>query len=239
MKNPKVKFVINVNEDIKNYILFNKYSTEGPKFLKMFLPKELRYILTDGLSEKKKEKIIEEYVKYNFSLHEKEITQNTGKIKKRWKAVEKNYFKLINKIFKNHPWHQGKYLGFASVFDMYPRNIKEKTFYFPALGKNLNFAIATVAHEMTHFIFFDYLKAKYGIEEKKEFKNKDPKYIWDISEVLNVVIESWRPYLNIFKIKGKPYGKVHAKMLPKMKKLWDKKEDLDFLLDSYLSRLKQ
>ncbi len=134
MKNPKVKFVIDVNKDIENYILFNKYSTEGPKFLKMFLPKELHYILTDGLSEKKKEKIVEEYVRHNFSLYEKEITQNTEKIKKRWKAVGENYFKLINKIFKNHPWPKGKYLGFASIFNMYPRNIKEKTFYFP--GKN-------------------------------------------------------------------------------------------------------
>jgi len=237
MKNPKDKFVIDINKDIENYILFNKYSTEGPKFLKMFLPKELHYILTDGLSEKKKKEIVKEYVKHNFGLHEKEITQNTEKIKKHWKVIEKNYFKLISKVFKNHPWPKGKYLGFASIFNMYPRNIKEKTFYFPAFSKNLNFSVATVAHEMTHFIFFDYLKAKYGIEGKKEFKNKNPKYVWDISEVFNVVIENWRPYLNIFKIKGKPYGKVHAKMLPRMKKLWGEKEDVDFLLDNYFKHL--
>ena len=232
MKNPKIKFIIDVNQDIKNYILFNKYSGDR-SFPKMFLPKELHYILKGGFSEKKKEKIVKEYVKHNFSLHKKEITQNTERTKKRWKVAEKNYFKLINKIFKNYPWPKGKYIGFASIFEMYPKNVKEKTFYFSGLKKDLNFNIATIAHEMLHFIFFDYIKVKYGINEGTELKNKNPKYVWNVSEVFNLVIETWKPYQKILKTNGKPYYFTHSKMLPKMKKLWKEKEDIDYLLDHY------
>jgi len=231
IKNPKIKFVVDANQDIKNYILFSKYS--DPKFLKMFLPKKLHYILKKNFSEKNKIKVITEYINNEFNLHKNEINKNVKEVSKKWKLIEKSYFKLICKIFKNHPWPKGEYIGFTSIFEMYPRDIKEKIFYFPALHKNLNFSLAIIAHEMLHFIFFDYIKARYDINENKELKNKNPKYIWNISEVFNLVIETWKPYQKIFKTNSKPYYFVHAKMLSKMKKLWKEKKDVDCLLDYY------
>ncbi|NQU83416.1 MAG: hypothetical protein HQ536_01775 [Parcubacteria group bacterium] len=234
VKNPKIKFVVSVNQDIKNYILFNKYSDDSG-FLKMFLPKKLFYVLKSNFSERKKTEIITEYVNDKFDLCKNEINKNVKNIDKRWKFIEKKYFKLICKIFKNHSWPKGKYIGFASIFEMYPKNIKEKTFYFSGLKKDLNFNIATVAHEMLHFIFFDYIKVRYGINEGTELKNKSPKYIWNVSEVFNLVIETWKPYQKIFKTNGKSYYFMHKKMLPKMKRLWKEKENIDYLLDHYFT----
>lgn len=238
IKNPKIKFVVNANQDIKNYILFNKYS--DPRFLKMFLPKKLHYILKNNFSDKRKMEIITKYVNDKFSFCKNEINKNTKEITKKWEQIEKSYSKLIRKIFKNYPWPKGKYIGFASIFEMYPRDVKEKTFYFPALQKNINSALPTIAHEMLHFIFFEYIKTKYGIGEKTEFKNEDPKYVWNVSETFNLAIEAWKPYQKIFKTRGRPYDAAHAKMLPKMGELWKEKEDIDYLLDYYFKKyLKQ
>jgi len=229
MPNPKVKFVIDPQEDIKNYILFNKYRyTAGdPKILKMFLPRELHYILKSRFSEKQKTKIVKAYVKNTFILHKKEIVQNTDRIKKGWQKAAKDYFRLVDRIFKNNPWPKGKYIGFASAFEMYPKNIKKKTFYFSGLNKDLNFNIAIIVHEMLHFMFFDY------IDKNTRVRDKGLENIWNVSEVFNLVIESWKPYQKIFKTDGKSYNAMHAKMLPKMKKFWKKKEDIDYLLNHY------
>lgn len=232
IKNPKIKFIIDVNQDIKNYVEFNKYCG-NPSSLKMFLPKKLFYVLEGDFSKRKKTKIVKEYINNNFNLHKDEISKNVKKIDRRWKLIENKYFKLICKIFKDHPWPKGKYIGFASIFEMYPKNIKEKTFYFSGLKKDLNFNIATIAHEMLHFIFFDYIKTRCGINEGTELKNKNLKYVWNVSEVFNLVIETWKPYQKIFKTNGKPYYFMHKKMLLKMKKLWKEKEDIDYLLNHY------
>ncbi len=83
----------------------------------------------------------------------------------------------MNTVFKNHPWPKRQYIGFAIVFDMYPKDAQEKIFYSPALQKNLNFGIAMVSHEMLHFMFYDYLKTKYCINEEDELENKNLKYL--------------------------------------------------------------
>ncbi len=229
IKNPKVKFVIDPKEDIKNYILFNKYkyAASDPKTFKMFLPQKLHYILKSRFSEKQKAKIVKAYVKNTFILHKKEIAQNTDRAKKEWHKVAKDYFRLMNRIFKDHPWPKGKYIGFASVFEMYPKNVKEKIFYFSGLKKDLNFNIATIAHEMLHFMFFDY------IDKNTRVRDRGSENIWNASEVFNLVIETWKPYQKIFKTNGKAYYFMHKKMLPKMKKLWKEKEDIDYLLNHY------
>ncbi len=151
--------------------------------------------------------------------------------------IENKYFDLIGQIFKGHQWPEGKYIGFASVFNMYPRNIKEKTFYFSALQKNSHFGLATIAHEMLHFMFYDYLKKKYNINVGDKFNGKSERYLWDISETFNLVIETWKPYQRIFIMSGKPYDSAHKKMFHKMKKIWKEKNDIDYLLDYYFSFL--
>jgi hypothetical protein len=195
-KNPKVKFVISAKQDIKNYVLFHKYSSE--KFLNFFLPTELQYILNKKFPKKNAEDEIQKYIKEKFKTEKQIIAKNTKNLRTSWDLIENKYFDLIGQIFKGHQWPEGKYIGFASVFNMYPRNIKEKTFYFSALQKNSHFGLATIAHEMLHFMFYDYLKKKYNINVGDKFNGKSERYLWDISETFNLVIETWKPYQRIF-----------------------------------------
>lgn len=88
---------------------------------------------------------------------------------------------------------------------------------------------------MLHFIFFDYIKKKYGINENDKFRNKNQKYVWQVSETFNTVIENWGPYMKIFNAKKKatPYPGCE-KMFISMTKQWNKKQDVKNLLDKWL-----
>lgn len=234
MSTPKISFIINREADIKNAVNFItrdlKYS---PQFVKWFLPKKLHYLLNKKITPAKRNQTIRECTKKIYKTKAREIEYGANKTIKNWKIVESAYFVLVKKIFKNHPWPKGKYIAIASIYHMFPRDIKYKTFYFPFTHKISKYQNFVIAHEMLHFIFFDYLKVKYGLSESSKLKNKKPEYIWQISEAFNNVIENWKPYYQILKIKGRPYPGVE-KIYQKMKKQWSEKQDINWLLDQWL-----
>lgn len=236
-KYPNVKFVIDVKKDIENYVLFRRYSPQ--KFLVMFLPAKLHYVLEGGVSDRDAKRIVDGYVKEQFEKNQAGMVKRVEACERRWKQVEDDYFALIERVFKGYAWPKGKYIGYASVFNMYPRDVHGKTFYFSGLRNDVRFALATTAHELLHFIFYAYIQEKYGIHEDDEFEEKKAEYIWNISETFNLVIETWEPYQKVFKTVGNPYDPAHAKMFPKMKKLWDTKEDIDQVLDYYMKDLQK
>lgn len=205
----------------------------------MFLPVELHSVLDKDVSERDAKRVIEAYVAERFKKNEKEMAKRVVICEKRWRKIEGDYFALIDRIFKGYAWPKGKYIGYASVFNMYPRDIQNKTFYFSGLRSDVRFMLATTAHELIHFIFYAYILKKYGISEDDEFEGKKAEYIWNISETFNLVIETWEPYQKIFKTAGNPYDPAHAKMFPKMKKLWDAGEDIDKVLDHYMKGLQK
>lgn len=235
MKNPKIILKIDVDKDIENCLsFFKRNSKENPQFIKWFLPDKLLYILKGKISRAKINKILREYTQNSFKVNNQKIKENVKKAEKDWKVVEKRYFDLVNKIFKNHPWPKGDYVSFASVFTMYPRSIKDKTFFFPGIiySKGTPLTTAVIGHEVLHFMFFDYIKKKYGLNTDSEIKDKEKKYLWKISEIFNTVIENWKSYYKIFKFRARPYtGKNYYK---KMKRQWIKNPDIDKLLDKWL-----
>jgi|SRR3989338_1348840 len=235
MKNPKVLLKADKAADIRNALLFIKYNLkENLEFVRWFLPKNLHYILDKRYSQKEKNRIVKKYINETFDNKKKEIKKAVIGTQKDWKLVEKSYFDLVNKIFKNHPWPKGKYIGFVSVFRMYPRNIREKTFFFPFSHATPKFSNTVIAHELLHFIFFDYIKNSYGLRENSEIKGKNNNYVWQISEVFNAIIENWESYYKIFKVKTlrqKPY--TGHKYFLQMEKQWKKKQDINYVLDQW------
>ncbi|MDP2945995.1 MAG: hypothetical protein Q8N61_00885 [bacterium] len=235
MKKPKIVFKISINKEIENCLSFIKRNIkENPQYVEWFLPDELHYVLKGKIDRTKINKILKEYTQNTFRVNNKKIKENVKKAEKEWKIIEKRYFSLVSKIFKNHPWPKGKYIGFASIFTMYPRNIQSKTFFFPGIiySKKTPPAITVIGHEVLHFMFFSYIKKKYGLNTGSRIKGKEGKYLWKISEVFNSVIESWKPYHQIFKFKTPPYtGKNYYK---KMRRQWAINPDIDRLLDNWL-----
>lgn len=231
MKRPKVILKADVNADIKNSALFVKYNFE---YLELFLPNDLQYLIKNKISKNKIAKILKPYVLKTFDSKKFEIKENIRKAQSEWKSTENDYFNLVNKIFKNHPWPKGKYVGFASVFTMYPRSIQNKTFFFPGViySKGTPPTNTVIGHELLHFIFFDYIKKKYNLDTDSEIKSKEKRHLWKVSEVFNSVIESWNPYYKIFKFKTPPY--TGRDLYKKMRRQWVQNPDIDNLLDKLL-----
>mgnify|MGYP000923006800 FL=1 len=227
---PNLKLVINIKKEIGSAQGFIKYSD----YVDRFLPLNFQYILNKKFTPVERNKMVAEYTKHIHNLYKKEIREGVAETKKRWAKIENKFYRLIDKIFQGHPWPKGKYTGYASIYHMYPRYIKEKTFFFPYKQNKLDPRL-TIAHEMLHFIFFDYIKNKYGIEERDKIKSKEPKYVWKISETFNVVIENWQPYMKLFgrKEKRTPYHQGYKKMFSKMTKQWTKEQNINKLLNNY------
>jgi len=234
-KYPKIKLKIGIKGDTNNCINFIKSERKGIRrqFVLWFLPDDFQYILSKNFSEKERNKIIREYTKHIYKLREKEIKKGLAKAQRDWQKVEKEYFQLVDNIFNNHPWPKGNYRGVISIWRMFPRYVKQKIFFFPYKHKIPKHSNKVITHELLHFIFFDYLEKKFNLKEHSRVKNKPDDYIWKVSEVFNNVIEDWKPYHQLLKDKPNPYTGTE-KMFQKMKKQWQEKQDIDWLLGEWL-----
>lgn len=230
---PDVKLIINVGADIENA----KWFVKNGEFVDWFLPLDFQYVTSKKFSSAERNKIITEYTKHLHEINEADILKGVAETRKRWAKLEGEFYALVDDVFKGHAWPKGKYVGYASVYLMFPRDVQEKTFYFPYAKDKWN-PLGTVAHEMLHFIFFDYVKQRYGIDEDDEFKGKDPKYVWQVSETFNTVIENWKPYRELFSAKedARPYPGCE-KMFKAMTKQWAKWQDIESFLDNWLKGL--
>ncbi|MFZ5365509.1 MAG: hypothetical protein ACOZBH_04950 [Patescibacteria group bacterium] len=229
---PKIKFQISARSDIENA----KWFIKNGEFVDLFLPKEILFINDKKFSLKEKHLIISKYAKNFYQANAQAIARGVEQTKQRWGKIENKFFNLVNKIFGNHPWPKGKYIGYASIFNMFPRDIKDKIFYFPYSRKKFD-PLSTVGHEMLHFIFYDFIEKNYGIKERDKFKGKSPKYLWQVAETFNTVIENWQPYKAIFKAKNniKPYAGCE-KLYQAMAKEWKKNECIDGLIKKFLGK---
>jgi len=233
-KYPKLKFIIDSNKEIETYFGFlrdAKYRNLNREMRWAFynLHPKLKVLKSKNLSKKERKNIIQGYVNDYYKRHLPEIKKNTFLIKKRWKKFEKKFFILTNKIFKNYPWPKGKYIAYPTIWGMYPRDIKNKILWFPFKHKIKNYPLVVIAHEMLHFIFYDYLYEYYP-------KYKNHKYdfkIWNISEAFNIVIQTQKEWLDIFRQKPMGYPE-HKKLIQKIKKFWREKGDIDYLLKKIL-----
>lgn len=228
---PKLKFAIDVRVDISNA----KWFVKNGEFLDWFLPSDLEYLTHQGISPSKRNAILTKYTKDTHKINQKDILKGVKDTKKRWTKIESKFYKIVDQIFQGHAWPKGKYIGYASVYLMFPRDISAKTFFFP-YSKDRWDPIATIAHEMLHFMFYDYIEKNYGIKGNGKLRGKDPKYVWQVSETFNTVIENWTPYKKIFNVTKniKPYPGCE-KMYAAMTKQWAKNPDIEVFLDKWLA----
>ena len=102
---------------------------------------------------------------------------------------------------------------------MYPRYLKDKTFQFPYRHKKKNFIPVVIAHEMLHFIFYDYIHKKFP-------KYKSYKYdffIWHVSEIFNEIVQNSPKWFKVFKAKSMGYPE-HKRIVNKLSKKYYKKD---------------
>jgi hypothetical protein len=220
---PKIKLNLDVNQE-KHFFLSRE------RDLRRFLPPGISFILRQEFI-KNKNKILEAYLENYYQDASDYLTNSLKNTKGKWKKVEKIFFKKVDKLFGGWPWPKGEYCGYISIARRFPRSIKEKIFAFPAVskfGRSVNIDLKVIAHEMLHFIEYDYLKNKFGLKPS-ECDSPDSSF-WQFTENLNVLIENsgfWEEFSPGFK--AKPYDDCKD-LYVKMKKIWDKDKNIDNLV---------
>lgn len=164
-----------------------------------------------------------DYVDKFYKSHREKL-QNFAKIaKSKWDKISPSFFRITSKIFKNHPWPKGKYIGYISIFNCNPRFLKDKTFqvYFKhKAGSNY-----VTAHELLHFIFYDYAIKRHA--DMFGGKNTESGTFWDIAEAFNSVILHAPEFIRIFGAKKQIIYPEHRTYISRFNKLWKENPEID------------
>jgi len=130
-----------------------------------------------------RKKAIRVYFDNYYRIHRIAILRKIESVRKVWCKQEKEYIAITEDFFGGFRFPKGKYIAYASIIDCNPRFLESKTFQF-FYKKPLTDVTYTIAHELLHFIFFDFIKKKF----KKETKHLSEDQLWNLSEIFNVVV---------------------------------------------------
>lgn len=171
-------------------------------------------------------KSIFSYVDDFYKHHQKSLKKISHKFQKAWLEVASDFFNATDAIFPYHRWPKGKYIGYISIFNCGPRFLDDKTFQI-FYQNDKQHAVFSIAHEILHFLFYDYIKKK-----RKDIKKLDENQLWRISEIVNEVLlrpEYLGKSLNISKrYKGYP---DFIPIANKIKRKFRKNDDINKLIN--------
>lgn len=225
---PKIKFKINPKKDVSTFFDFlrdSKYD-EGRNFELAVL----KYYPYFKKFDKKIDKgIVEDFVFKYYLKNKKTIEKNLAIYEKNWKKIEKDFFKLVYVLFLEVKWPKGKYISYSTMWSMYPRFLDDKTFQIPAISKKKKVVNFIIAHEMLHFVFYEYFLNKY----KKYKSHKYDFFVWHVSEIFNVLIMNKPDWQKILKNKDDGYPE-HRKIIKKLSK---KPCSLDDLINNIIKEV--
>jgi hypothetical protein len=225
---PKVKFKIDPKKDVSTLFDFlrdSKYD-EGRNFEWAVL----KYYPYFKKFDKKIDKgIVEDFVFKYYLKNKKTIEKNLAIYEKNWKKIEKDFFKLVYALFLEVKWPKGKYISYSTMWSMYPRFLDDKTFQIPAISEKKKVANFIIAHEMLHFVFYEYFLNKY----KKYKSHKYDFFVWHVSEIFNVLIMNKPDWQKILKNKDDGYPE-HRKIIKKLSK---KDYSLDDLINNIIKEV--
>ena len=231
---PKVKFTISQKKELETFMAFLNESEHLNNRREMnwafYKPHpKLKILKQNNLSFLTKKSIVKKYIDDYYRENLAGFKKDILIAKKDWQNKEKSFFNLTDIVFKNYPWPKGKYIAYPTIWGMYPRYLEDKTFQFPYYHKKKNFIPVVIAHEMLHFIFYDYLYRFFP-------KYKESKYnfqVWNISEAFNILIQNSEEWVEVFNQRAVPYPE-HKNLIQQMQKIFNKKQDVNYLLRNLL-----
>jgi len=179
-----------------------------------------------SLTEKERKKMINEYFNDYYKKNRAKLLKKLALLKTVWRKKEASYFKITKELFDGFEPQKGMHICYLSIIDCNPRFLDSKcfqTFY----GKDISDAIHSIAHEILHFFFYDFLDKKLKKESGKLSEDK----IWDLSEIFNVVVLESEKYYDIIDKKVIISYPDHKKHLPKFRKFFKESKNIqDFII---------
>lgn len=200
---------------------------------------DLDYTLKIDDEEKVKEEV-KIFLDTYYDKNETGINKEYERAKKEWQEVEEQFFNKVEELFKGYDWPEGpdsfngKYRGVASIWKIFPRFIKDKWFTFPVNPEMKYNPKFVIAHEMLHFIEYEYMEKEYGL--KPSNSGDEDNTFWQFTENLNVLIQNedyWKDFTKGHK--PEPKQEYNLELFERMKKAWDEQKDIDYLISKTFS----
>lgn len=227
-KCPKIKFKISYKKDINTLLAFEKEARYNNGRILSWAIR--RY---PKLNPKDK-KGIEKFVR-NFYKEKKGIMgENLNRYRENWAKKEKDFYYLTEKLFPSKFWPEGRYVAYLTIWGVFPRFLKDKTFQIPYKYKDRKDVNIIIAHEMLHFIFYNYFFKKFP-----KYKNKEL-FVWHISEVFNNIIQNSPKWVKTFELGSMGYPE-HKYIVKKLVKEYYRKKDqkVDDLIKDIIKTVKK
>lgn len=227
---PKLRFEIDINHDISKFETFilDDINSSGVNFKNSIFTvhPELRNV--DSLPQSEKTTFIKRYVNKYYKDNNSKLKEYIPLLTEKWEQYSGTFYGRCNEIFKGMPWPDGKYIGTISISGPMPRYLDQKTFDVPPVKDNR--CIQTTAHEMMHFMFFEYVRKRYlptltnTYEEVMREKTSGLFTIplWELSEIFNIVILSSQSFGIGSKPKPEIYKTDLIPLIPLFKQAWTK-----------------
>jgi len=219
---PHVCFEINKDMDywaVGEFLTFDSKDT----FSNIILETHPKLKDAKNLEDDTKIAFYRDYVNQIYKDREIELINIQNEVQESWDSVEQRFLEKTQKLFNGHPWPEGAYIGFLSIFNCNPRFLDEKT--FQVYYKHPEGLVYSCAHEMMHFMLYDYL------EKNPELtKNFSESMIWDLSEIFNFIILQTPQFVEIT-CTPEPYSyKEHENRIPKIRKLMERSKNIDDMI---------
>ncbi len=228
---PTVSFRLNKNLDKMMALQFLSFEAGGVDFSKgvtAYHP-ELEKVKEIGEEEKRKE-FVSDYFDDFYEEHKDDLEKIKGQFAKDWKKVEEKFLKETKGLFNGYSFPDGDYIGYLSVINCNPRFLQNKTFQI--FYKNKDGVEYTTAHELLHFVFYDYAQENYP----DLFQDLDPErgLFWDLAELFNSVVLHTPEFAPLHSVDEQKVYPQHEKYISKFESLWNKYKGVDeFIKEGY------
>jgi len=184
----------------------------------------------------KNEKALRYFIHSIYHNKSKTMDRALAQHKKRWEKISPIFVSLVDELFSNRKWPRGKYIAFGTIWGMYPRFLEDKTFQIPFWHRTPRYIPVIIAHELLHFMFYDYFYARYP-------KYNHPKhnlFVWHVSEIFNTVVQNSPLWFNHFKMKSLGYPE-HKTIVRRMSRSLYRRNkwDVNALIDEIIEEVRK
>lgn len=222
---PQIKFSLNKNLDKWVGYHFLDHQKGGRDFGKSIVKIHPKLAHAQGLPDQQKKQVVGQYVNFFYETHQNQLENTRKEFEEKWALVAQPFFKAVDKVFA-HPWPNGLYFAYLSIFPCGPRFLENKTFQVFYLAKED--ASLRTAHELLHFLFYDYFGKNFSKISPTEEK------VWILSEVLNTFILDSPEFYAIFRASHPHPYPNHLNVIGNLKPEWGNRKDLNSFLKSSL-----
>ncbi len=194
----RFSFDFDFEKDLKHFM--NEYNTNQPSSTDNFKMLIRGRPELEFLREKPKKEVynfIKKYMKEDRKKNAERYKKIINDFKAEFKKIKQDLIKDIEKLFDGYEFPDFHYKANFTIFRVYERYLDTKEFDIP-LNVSRQEIFYVFIHEVLHFVFYEYMD--------NNFKNRlDEKSLWDLSEIIDVILMKRKPLSRYFVRKPEPY----------------------------------